>query len=153
MTPLSLLSQPVSSLLQTGRITARPDDVSGKDGFTRNLRTAETSAPPAKFAAPVQIVAATTLYEAQSLAQSDPVEDQSAADKFREMMDKPPEELLRDQILKELGYTEEDLAGMDAEQRAKVEEDIRQLLLQKIEQAMREKGLNPDLSTLAPASV
>ena len=75
------------------------------------------------------------------------------AEKFKEYMDKSPEELMREQILKELGYTEEQLAGMSPEDRAKAEEKILDRLKMKIEQALKEKGLDVDIGSVASATV
>lgn len=75
------------------------------------------------------------------------------AEKFKEYMDKSPEELMRQQILKELGYTEEQLAGMSPEDRAKAEEKILDRLKIKIEQALKEKGLDIDIGSVASATV
>jgi hypothetical protein len=77
-----------------------------------------------------------TLLQAQTMGQ-----------KFLEFMDKTPEEMMREAILKELGYTEEDVANLDTEDRLKLEEQIRQMIQQKIEEAMREKGVDVDLSS------
>ncbi len=77
---------------------------------------------------------------------------QTIAQKFLDYMDKSPEEMMREAILKELGYTEEDLASMSTEDRLKVEEEIRELILQKIEEAMREKGLDMEVGTTPFAS-
>lgn len=99
---------------------------------------------------------ANTLWQTQSIAQSSEsdaidvesedikIDPQSAEDKFREFMDKSPEELMREAVLKQLGYTEEDLANMTPDERAKVEEEIRQMIETKIEEDMREKGVDID---------
>ena len=77
---------------------------------------------------------ASTLYHAQSIAQQ-----------FMDLMQKSPEQLMRDEILRELGYSEEQLSSMDAKERAKIEEKIQAKIEEKIEQALFEKGLKIDL--------
>lgn len=77
---------------------------------------------------------------------------QTIAEQFKEYMDKSPEELMREQILKELGYTEEELAGMSPEDRAKAEEKILERLKIKIEMALKEKGLDVDINSVASAT-
>lgn len=104
---------------------------------------AKEKTPPANSAgsAAYDTHTAATLVQAQTIAQ-----------KFLEFMDKSPQEMMREAILNELGYTEEDVANMSAEDRLKLEEEIRQMIQEKIEEAMREKGLDVDLgSTGAPA--
>lgn len=75
------------------------------------------------------------------------------AEKFKEYMDKSPEELMREQILKELGYTEEELAGMSPEDRAKAEEKILDRFKIKIEQALREKGIDMEIGTASSPTI
>lgn len=103
---------------------------------------------------------ANTLWQTQNIAQSPEseaidveaeaedikVKPQTAAEKFLEFMNKTPEELMREAILKELGYTEEDIAAMDPKERAKVEAKIQELVEMKIEQALREDGVDIDVA-------
>lgn len=125
----------------------------------RNFISGKTVAGPAT---------ANTLWQTQSIAQSgqssaidveespsstyDSASAKSAADKFKEFMNKSPEEMMRDGILKELGYTEDRLASMPPAERKAAEEKISALIEQKIEQSMHKKGLDvsitqqPDLS-------
>lgn len=84
---------------------------------------------------------ADTLFNAQSIAQQ-----------FKDYMDKSPEELMRQQILKELGYSEEDLAAMTPDERAKAEAEILERIKMKIEQSMREKGLDVEIGNAEIAS-
>ena len=77
---------------------------------------------------------ADTLFHAQSIAQQ-----------FKDYMDKSPEELMRQAILKELGYDEDQLAAMDPKERAAVEQKIRDAIEKKIEESMREKGIEVDI--------
>lgn len=118
---------------------------------------------PAKIAA-IPVVAdksvknastANTLWQTQNYAQSEDsnaidvdeqpaVHKKTAAEEFLEHMSKTPEELLREEVLRSLGYTEESLAAMDPKERAKAEAKIKEAIETKIEEAMREKGLNID---------
>lgn len=81
---------------------------------------------------------ASTLYHAQTLAQQ-----------FKDFMDKTPEELMREAVLKDLGITEEELAALGPEERAKMEEKIRERFEEKIEESLREKGIDIDISASA----
>jgi hypothetical protein len=72
---------------------------------------------------------------------------QSIAEQFKEYMDKSPEELMREQILRELGYSEEELAGMSPEDRQKAELEILERIKIKIEMALKEKGLDVEINT------
>lgn len=103
---------------------------------------------------------ANTLWETQSYAQSEEskavdaeelgVKDgRTAEEKFLEFMNKTPEELMREAILKELGYTEEELAAMKPKERAAAEEKIRQRVEQKVKEALREEGTDIDTSKYA----
>ncbi len=98
---------------------------------------------------------ANTLWQAQSIAQSPEssaidaeVDDtpkkvsKSAEDMFHDFMNKSPEELMRDAVLRECGYTEESLAAMSPEDRAKAEAEIKQRIEEKIKESMREKGVD-----------
>lgn len=98
-----------------------------------------------------------TLWQTQNIAQSAQSEaidveetfsekpkSKSVLEQFKDFMNKSPEELMREQILKALGYTEEDLAAMDPKERAKVEAQIKELVEIKIEEAMREDGIDID---------
>lgn len=100
---------------------------------------------------------ASTLWQTQKIAQSNQSEaidveeassekpkSKSVLEEFKDFMNKSPEELMREQILRELGYTEEELAAMDPKERAKVEAKIKELVEAKIEEAMREDGIDID---------
>ncbi len=79
-------------------------------------------------------------------------ETQDFAAKFKEFMDKTPDEMLREQILKELGVTEEELESLPPEERALMEEKIRDRFEQKIEESMREKGIEVEIGSVAVSS-
>lgn len=57
-----------------------------------------------------------------------------------------PEQKLRDAILKKLGMTEEQLKDMPAEERAKVEEKIKEAMEDIIKHGMAEKGMLVDMA-------
>jgi hypothetical protein len=56
----------------------------------------------------------------------------SATDEFMAYMEKTPEERLRDDILKSLGLTEEDLENLPPEQRQAIEDKIKEMIKEKI---------------------
>lgn len=70
----------------------------------------------------------------------------SAIAEFLEYQKMTPEEKLRDAILKKLDMTEEELAALPPEERAKVEEKIKEMMKQEIENNMAQKGVLVDLS-------
>ncbi len=64
------------------------------------------------------------------------LEAMSATEKFLQEAQKTPMERMREQILQQLGVTEESLAQMSPEDRRVVEDKIRQMIEEKIRQAM-----------------
>ncbi len=70
----------------------------------------------------------------------------NAIAEFLEYQKMSPEEKLRDAILKKLDMTEEELAALPPEERAKVEEQIKEMMKQEIENNMAQKGVLVDLS-------
>ncbi|MDY0028489.1 MAG: hypothetical protein RBR86_00955 [Pseudobdellovibrionaceae bacterium] len=70
----------------------------------------------------------------------------SAIAEFLEYQKMTPEEKLRDAILKKLDLTEEDLAALSPEERAKVEEKIKEMIKQEIENNMAKKGVLVDMT-------
>lgn len=108
---------------------------------------------------------ANTLWQTQNIAQSsesaaidvEEIDDKagakSAADQFKDFMNKTPEQLMREEILKELGYTEKGLEAMSPEERAKAEAKIKELVEQKVKEAMREKGIDTDVTAHANIDV
>jgi hypothetical protein len=54
--------------------------------------------------------------------------DPSAAEQFLDYMQKSPEERLRDNILKALGVTEEDIANMSPDERMAIEKKIKDIV-------------------------
>lgn len=71
----------------------------------------------------------------------------SAQDEFLGYMQKTPAERMREAILGELGVTEEELRNMDAQERAKIEEKIRETILEKVkETAEKNTGMIVDMA-------
>lgn len=100
-----------------------------------------TSAGPAGSAVLGSTRPAASAYEAQALAQGDAAD---ASDKAREAFlayaRKTPMERLREQILKELGYTEDSLRQAPPDERAAVEDKIRKLIEEKMKEAALRGG-------------
>lgn len=108
--------------------------------------TACTACGPANAAAPGSILPPVnssltlsfeTILSLQSL--DDPAEtapaEPSAADKFLEEARKSPIERMREQILQELGLTEEGLAGLPPDERRAAEDKIRAMVEERLRQA------------------
>lgn len=76
-----------------------------------------------------------TRYEAQRAAQ-----DSGVRAEFLELIRQNPMERLRAQLLESLGYDEASLAELPHEERAAVEDKIRELIEEKLREAMRQKG-------------
>lgn len=72
----------------------------------------------------------------QSLDEPKPVEPPSATDIFLEEAQKHPMERLREQIMQELGISEEDLAQLPPEEKRAMEDKIRQMIEQKLREGM-----------------
>ena len=129
----------VSSLLNS---FAKPA-VSGNTGavdFDASQRQSANSAVSngvvlpsgASVALPMEVLVALQSHEEPAPVEEAP----SAADLFLEEAHKNPIERLREQILEELGLTEEDLAALPTEERAAIEDKIAQM----IEERLRENG-------------
>jgi len=74
----------------------------------------------------------------QSLIDPEPAQptEMSATEKFLEEARKTPMERMREQILKELGLTEEALAQMAPEEKRAAEDKIREMIEEKLRQSM-----------------
>lgn len=70
-----------------------------------------------------------------------------AITQFLEYQKMTPEEKMRDAILKKLGMTEEDIAALSPDERAQIEEKIKDMMKEEIENKMAEKGILIDLSS------
>ncbi|OLF52694.1 hypothetical protein [Pseudomonas chlororaphis] len=77
-----------------------------------------------------------------SSAQTTSATQGSALDEFKDYMSKSPEQRLRDQILEEMGITEEDLKNMPPEKQQAVAQEIAQRLQDKMQMAQVEKDAN-----------
>jgi len=67
------------------------------------------------------------------------LEKPTAQDEFLDYMKKSPAERMREMILGELGVTEEELRNMDSQERAKIEENIRETILEKVKESAEKK--------------
>lgn len=87
----------------------------------------------------------------QSLADEEPAQltEMSATEKFLQEAQKTPMERMREQILKELGLSEESLAQLPPEERRAAEDRIRELIEEKIRQAMGADGEAPESNAAA----
>ena len=126
-----------------GKSPARADETA----FNAAWSLPKANAPdPAKATGALQILppsAATSLsFETfltlQLIDAPTPIalEAPSAEDLFLEEAQKHPMERLREQILEELGLTEETLAQLPPEERSAMEDKIRQMIEEKLRQAM-----------------
>ena len=71
---------------------------------------------------------------------SGPTPTPSAAEQqFNDWAKQTPAQQMRAEVLRELGYNEDDLKNMDAQDRAKVEEKIKELTKEKVQQATEKK--------------
>jgi hypothetical protein len=82
----------------------------------------------------------------QSLAEPEPTQltEMSATEKFLAEARKSPMERMRDQVLNELGLSEESLAQLPPDERRAAEDKIREMIEEKIRQAMNAGGDAPD---------
>ncbi len=87
---------------------------------------------------PVQlsIESLVALQSEQPKAEEASVTTPSVEDQFLEEARKSPMERMREQIMKELGVSEQDLAQMPADERRAMEDRIRELVEEKLRQAM-----------------
>ena len=145
------LSEDVAALLDGSK---KAPDEPAKPAASSQSRITGTAFSCAKTAG--------TLWQVQSFAQSDDADvidvdftetdktlhgqdaGQSDADKFLDFMSKTPDEIARDAILKELGYSEDDLAAMSPDERGRVENEIQQRLEIKISQSMQQSEADAD---------
>lgn len=144
----SLNKQGIKTRADEAAFSLQSEDKSSKDK-SDPAKIADRS--PVARATVTNAATANTLWQTQSYAQSPDseavdveVQEKSVAEQFLEHMNKSPEELMREEVLKSLGYTEEELAALDPKELAKVEAKIKELIETKIEQAVREKGIDID---------
>lgn len=107
----------------------------GLDNTARSEKSAATlSILPSSSAQPLSFA---NVLQLQRLDEPEPtIEAPSATDIFLEEAQKHPMERLREQIMKELGISEADLAAMAPEERRAMENRIRQLIEEKFRQGM-----------------
>ena len=134
-------------------------DPEKEDKSPKSANSAQSAAKAVSFIGDQNT--ASTLWQTQAIAQSPESEaidvetedvstkPKSAAEQFLDFMNKTPEELMREAILKELGYTEEQLASMGPKERALAEAKIQEAIKIKIEEALREDGINIDSANKA----
>jgi len=105
------------------------------EGFTSALSAASAASPAASVAqfADPRLGADTAI--ALQLAEAEQPLEKSATEKFLDYARMSPSERLRDDVLKSLGLTEEDLEAMPTEERRAAEDKIRELIEEKIRQA------------------
>ena len=90
---------------------------------------------PSSAAAPLSFA---NILALQSLIDEEPAQltEMTATQKFLAEAQKTPMERMREQIMKDLGLTEESLAQMSPEDRRIAEDKIREMIEEKIRQAM-----------------
>lgn len=76
---------------------------------------------------------------ASGTAQTNSATQGSAVDEFKDYMSKSPEQRMRDQILNEMGITQEDLKNMPPEKQQAVAQEIAQRVQDKLKLAQVEK--------------
>jgi hypothetical protein len=65
---------------------------------------------------------------------------------FLDLVGKTPAEQMRDQILRSLGVTEDQLKAMDPKERAKIEAKVKELVGEKVQESIEKKtGLAVDI--------
>jgi len=110
-------------------------------------RTANSAGSPATILpiAPVAPLSFDTIINLQSLDEPEPdtLEEITPTQKFLEEAQKSPIERMREQILAELGLSEDALAQMSADERRVAEDKIRQMIEEKLRQAMGAEGERP----------
>lgn len=142
-----------SSILQTLG-TKRADQAAQawfeqKVGETNAAKTAgAASILPASQAQPLSFE---TVLELQRLDPEEPtaLKAPTPTEVFLEEAQKSPMERMREQILEQLGITEEDLAQMSPEERRATEDQIRRLIEEKFRQAMGGDGEPAETNTEA----
>lgn len=131
-------------------LTLRPNAPSSGQSIWSNL--AERPANPAQPPATMLPMGATMALSFETImnlqSQDDPqptkLEQPSATQKFLEEARKSPVERMREQIMQELGVSEEDLAMMSPEERRATEDKIREMIEEKFRQAAGADNDAPD---------
>lgn len=122
-------------------LNSRPQNTGLSDqAFAPNTKAAANSAGPLSIlpsSAAVQL-SFDNIIALQSLIDEEPAQltEMSATEQFLAEAQKTPMERMREQVLDALGLTEEALAQMSPQDRRVAEDKIRQLIEEKIKQAM-----------------
>lgn len=124
---LSILSQPRArdaALPDWQSMLQSPADSAGQ----------QTILPPSS--APALSFESILALQTEEAPQVSGLEELTATQKFLEEARKSPMERMREQILQQLGLTEESLAQLSPEERQAAEDKIRELIEEKLRQAM-----------------
>jgi hypothetical protein len=118
----------------------------GKNREASDQTFAPNANVAANFAGPLSILPSSSAVQLsfenvialQSLIDEEPAQltEMTATQKFLAEAQKTPMERMREQIMKDLGLTEESLAQMSPEDRRIAEDKIREMIEEKIRQAM-----------------
>jgi len=98
-------------------------------------------------AAKLRDAAAKTKYDAQAIAQKTEEANEKLHADFWEFAKKTPTERLRAQILGEKDLTEEELAAMSPEERKAIEEEIANIIKEKIKEGAKQAAANPEMAS------
>lgn len=136
-----LTSSALLGLASIGKAGAAPTAASG----FAPANSAEDGAAISAWRNRFTVVTAQTALDAQMLRdQQEAARANSAEGKFLDFAQKTPGEKMREQVLKALGLSEEQLAAMSPEERAAAEDKIRDLIEAKIRETMRADGVDPN---------
>lgn len=131
-------------------LTLRPNAQSAGNSIWSNLaQSPANSAQPPATIMPMGATMSLSFETVMNLqSQDDPeptrLEAPSATQKFLEEARKSPIERMREQIMKELGISEEDLAMMSPDERRATEDKIREMIEEKFRQAAGADSDVPD---------
>jgi hypothetical protein len=136
----------VNALLYLGSQLLKGD--SEEKSFEQSANAAANSAGPLTILPSRSAVELSfeNIIALQSLSDPAPtaITEMTATEKFLAEAQKSPIERMREQVLHDLGLTEESLAQMPAEERRIAEDKIRELIEEKIRQAMNADGQSPN---------
>lgn len=124
---------------------ARPSTLNAQS-FSLQTSSANFSTENAKSLPPVQPIALSmeALFALQGEQEDKPQATEpkapTAEELFLQEARKSPMERMREQVMKELGVSEDALAAMPAEERRAAEDKIREMIGQKLKEGLRENG-------------
>ena len=101
------------------------------------MQIAPTGANP--FVTPTASTPASTPASSPSAASGAADAGDDAVQNFLDFVGKTPAEQMRDQILRDLGVSVDDLKNMSPQDRAKLEEKIKELTKEKVQEATEKK--------------